>query len=279
MSDDPVLANDALLADIEAADLGRGLALWWLGQSGFLAQSAVGRVLFDPCIEAAGTDVTRQGMLPGSLKSIDVVALSQINADGWNAIELRRVFDANPKAAVVVPEANRNNIADCLGCDPSWPWGLNDGESVSFGELTVLAVATGREGFDIDSTGQCNTFGYIVWFGDLKLYYGGAARLNHALVAQLLPLAIDVALLTDDGGHPPDRAASRNGEEMARLAHAIGAQLLVLCDDGERELNLESRALFEATCKRLGQPFKLLNYGERILRNSATSSSRADRGV
>lgn len=270
-----VPTNDALLAEIEAAEPSDSVALWWLGPSGFLAKSAVGRVLFDPCIDVAGTDVT----LPGSLKSIDVVALSKINADCCNAIDLRRVFDANPNTALVVPAANRKSVADCLRCDPSWPWGISDGESVSFGELTVLAVATGRDGADIDSTEQCNSYGYVAWFGNSKLYYGGATLLNHVLVAQLRPLAIDVALLTDGCGHPANRSANRNGEEMARLAHDIGAQLLVFCDKGERESNLEWRALFAAKCRELGQPFKWLNCGERILANAAASNSRADRGV
>ena len=43
----PLLSGDALAADIEAAEPGDGVALWWLGQSGFLVKSAAGRVLFD----------------------------------------------------------------------------------------------------------------------------------------------------------------------------------------------------------------------------------------
>ena len=35
---EPLLADDAFLADVEAARAEPGLHVWWLGQSGFLLQ-------------------------------------------------------------------------------------------------------------------------------------------------------------------------------------------------------------------------------------------------
>ena len=44
----PTQSGEALLSDIAAAQLAKGLVVWWLGQSGFLVKSAQGQILFDP---------------------------------------------------------------------------------------------------------------------------------------------------------------------------------------------------------------------------------------
>ncbi len=101
---EPVLPDDALAADIEAANPGAGVALWWLGQSGFLVKSAAGRVLFDPYLsdsltmqvceyrQAACADdaaVHRAGALVG----IDVVTSSaQSHRSSWMRRRSQRVF-------------------------------------------------------------------------------------------------------------------------------------------------------------------------------------------
>lgn len=85
---EPELSDDALAADIAAADPGAGVALWWLGQSGFLVKSAVGRVLFDPYLsdslttKYAKTDkphvrMTRRCIAPEALREIDVIKIGR----------------------------------------------------------------------------------------------------------------------------------------------------------------------------------------------------------
>lgn len=275
----PTSAKNTLLNQIEAVDPGDGLELWWLGKSGFLVKSSVGRVLFDPCIVAADRNATHEVILPGTPKSIDVVAVSPKYADRLNATDLKRVFDANPKAALLVPELGRKSIAGLLGCDPTWPWGLDDGESVSFGELTILAAAAGCDSLNFDATGRCNELDYVVWFGDMKVYYGTAMQMEPELIERTRALAIDVAILPMDGGCPVNRDANRFGEDAVLLAHAIRAQLLVLYSGNSAELTSDSRALLDEKCKLMGQPFTILNCGDRILVESTTLNSRADRGV
>lgn len=268
------LTGDALVADIEAADPGNGLVLWWLGQSAFLVKSAAGRVLFDPHLAfslahpRADTDEarvrqTRPVVEPGSLTSIDVVTVNCHHADLMDAETLSAVFNANPKAVLVVPEANRKFVAERLGCHPSWPWGLNEGESVSFGEITVLAVSAAQNTINADAADRCHNVGYVVWFGNMKVFHGGDTLRCPKLVELLRPLAIDVALLPFDRKRPDRRAAGNlAGDEIAQLAHDIDARLVVpYC----RELfGNASLARFEKTCEQLGQSYKTLRCGERL---------------
>ena len=104
---EPLLSGDALAADIEAADPGDGLVLWWLGQSGFLLKSAAGRVLFDPYLSDSLTRkyehtdkphvrMTALAIAPDQLRSIDVVTSSHNHTDHLDAETLDAVFRANP---------------------------------------------------------------------------------------------------------------------------------------------------------------------------------------
>ena len=45
---EPLLADDAFLADVQSARVEPGLRLWWLGQSGFLVQFEGHHLLIDP---------------------------------------------------------------------------------------------------------------------------------------------------------------------------------------------------------------------------------------
>lgn len=271
------LTNDGLLTDSETADPRDGLALWWLGQSTFLVKSAAGRVLLDPYSTALPT---RQPTKPGeplmqqprpafdrsTLTSIDVVVSGQHSIDRIRAKYLAAVFDANPNTAFVVPELSRKAIAKQLGCDPPWPWGLRDGESVSFGEITVLAVPTDLNETDNKSAKFQDCRDYVVWFGDMKVYHGGNSRYHVATVEYLRPLAIDVALLPlEDRSAEHHSAGTLPDDEAAQLAHDIRARLAIpYYLTHVPDMPTASPTLFDETCHRLGQPYTSLHWGEGL---------------
>lgn len=275
MFHEPVLTNDALLTDIETADPGAGLALWWLGQGTFFIKSAAGRVLLDPYPAALPT---RQSTKPNetpvqkpqlslalsTLTSIDVVVSSRHDIDREKAKSFAAVFDANPKTAFVVPEIGRKALAEQLGCDPAWPWGLRGGESLSFGEITVLAVPNESNETDIKSK-TLDCLDYVVWFGNIKIYYSGNSR-SHTTIAEFLrPLAVDVALLPiQDRSAEHLSAGTLAGDEAAQLAHGIGARLALPYLHNTLSRNTQSLARFEDACRRLGQPYMPLHCGERL---------------
>src|SRR6266850_331802 len=120
----PVLQDDAFLADVAAAghDLAN-LHLWWLGQSGFLVQWQGRHLLLDPYLsdsltkKYADTDkphvrMTERVVAPERLNFIDVVTSSHDHTDHLDAETLNPLLEANPKVELVIPEANREVVAD-----------------------------------------------------------------------------------------------------------------------------------------------------------------------
>lgn len=271
---EPVRSDGELLAEIATADPGNGVVLWWLGQSGFLAKSAAGTVLFDPYLSDSLTRkyehtdkphvrMTRRAVDPGKLIGIDVITSSHNHTDHLDAETLLPLFAANPNAAFVIPEANRAFVADRLGCGADWPRGLNNGESLRLGDVEIAAVPAAHNEIDRDALGRCHYLGYVVRLGNITIYHSGDTLRYDGMAELIKPFNIDIALLPINGNRPERRVAGNLfGDEAAELAHDIASRLVVPCHYEMFEFNTEPPDLFVRTCEQLGQPYRVLRCGE-----------------
>jgi L-ascorbate metabolism protein UlaG (beta-lactamase superfamily) len=273
---EPKLSDNALAADIEAANPVRGVVLWWLGQSGFLIKSATRRVLLDPYLSDSLTRkyehtdkphvrMTRLAIAPGRLRAIDVVTSSHNHTDHLDGETLAAVFAANPNLEFVIPEANRDFVADRLHCERAWPRGLCDGGSITIGDVAIHAVPAAHTEIDRDEEGRCKYLGYVVRVSGVTIYHSGDTLVYPGMAELLRPFAVDVALLPINGNRAERQVAGNMfGDEAARLAHEIGAKLVIPCHYDLFEFNTESPALFVETCQALVQPYRVLECGERL---------------
>ncbi len=273
---EPLLSGSALPAQIEEANPGAGISLWWLGQSGFLIKSRLGRVLLDPYLSDSltkkyeNTDkphvrLTRQAISPGNLASIDIVTSSHNHTDHLDAETLTAVFATNPAASFVIPEANRAFVASRLECEPAWPLGLTDGQSLTIGGIVFHAVPAAHNEIERDEQGLCRCLGYVVQIGEVTVYHSGDTLFYPEMADLLKPFDVDIALLPINGNRPERRVAGNLfGDEAAQLAYDIGAKLVVPCHYDMFEFNTESTDLFVESCRRLKQPYQVLQCGEQL---------------
>jgi L-ascorbate metabolism protein UlaG (beta-lactamase superfamily) len=274
---EPILSSEAFLRQVLSTRGKRsGFRLWWLGQSGFLAQWAGHHLLLDPYLSEsltrkyAGTDkphvrMTRLLVAPERLDFIDVVTSSHNHTDHLDADTLLPLRAANPRLALVIPEANRTFVAERLRCDPDWPIGLDDGNEAEIAGFRIVALPAAHEQIDRDAQGRCHHLGYVVRFGDWSLYHAGDCVPYEGQVERLRLYGIDVALLPINGRAPERRVPGNfDGPEAARLARAIGARLAVPCHYEMFEFNTASPDAFAAEAARLEQPVRLLRCGERL---------------
>ena len=70
-------------------------------------------------------------------------------------------------------------------------------------------------------------------------------------------------MLLPINGHDPARGVAGNldGSEAAQLAADCGAGLVIPCHYDLFEFNTATPALFESTCRNLGQPYHILGCG------------------
>ena len=226
---------DALLPDEN------GFHLWWLGQSGYLLQWKGKRVLIDPYLsdsltkKYAATDkphtrISELVVQPAMLKNISVVTSSHNHTDHLDAETLVPVIKNNPAVQFIIPEANRSFVADRVQCDPGFPIGLNDGQSVSIDGFTFHGIPAKHNEIDRDESGHCKYMGYVIAFGEYHIYHSGDTLWFDEMIDLLQPFKIDVAILPINGNRPERKVAGNlDCKEAAALGKAINAACVIPC--------------------------------------------------
>lgn len=274
---EPLQADEVLLADIAAARQVSGdLHVWWLGQSGFLVQWQGRHLLLDPYLSDSltrkyhGTEkphvrMTRRVIAPERLDFVEVVTSSHNHTDHLDAETLNPLREVNPGLRFVIPEANREFVCRRLGCDPTWPLGVDQGQTCVVEPFTFHGIAAAHEALDRDATGRHVYLGYVVTAGPWTLYHSGDCVPYPGLAETLQPFEIDVAFLPING-----RDASRgvpgnfDGREAAELARAAGIKLTVPCHYEMFEFNTVSPDLFVRSCREFGVRPRVLRAGEGV---------------
>ena len=272
----PVQSHDALLADIHASNRHDGnFRLWWLGQSGFLLQCQGIHVLLDPYLSDSLTKkydqtdkphvrTTELVIDPARLSFVDIATSTHNHTDHLDAETLCPILKGNPSLKLVIPDANREFVAERLNIDPAIPVGVDDGSSIELSGIRFSGLASAHENLDRDERGRAKYLGYVLEFGGWTVYHSGDTVRYDGMAEKLRPFKIDVALLPING-RAPERRISGNlfGREAAQLAKDIGARLVIPCHFEMFEFNTASPDEFIQECERLGQNFKVLQCGER----------------
>ena len=272
----PLQADDAFLADVrQARREPDALHVWWLGQSGFLVQWQGRHLLFDPYLsdsltkKYADTDkphvrMTRRVVEPGRLDMVDVATSTHNHTDHLDAETLGPLREANPDVGLVVPEANCAFAADRLDVNPETLVGLDAGTSVTVAGFRLTGVPAAHERLEKDEDGRHRFLGYVAEAGPWTLYHSGDTVRYDGLVEALQPWSIDVAMLPINGSKPERRVAGNlDGPEAAALAKEVGAGLAIPCHYEMFAFNTAPPDAFVAACERLGQPYQVLQAGER----------------
>jgi L-ascorbate metabolism protein UlaG (beta-lactamase superfamily) len=283
----PFLQDDAFLADVEAHREETGtVRVWWLGQSGFLVQTHAGHLLFDPYLsdsltkKYANTEkphvrMTERVVAPERLDfGINVITSTHGHTDHLDPETLKPIAQATvarflpslgPWCAddmtpcLVLPAATvemaRERLGDWWPIAPMRAW-----EHKNWG-FDITAVPAAHPDLATNERGEHRYLGFVVQHRQFGIYHSGDSVLYNGMADGIRALGhIDLALLPING-----KVGNMNGTDAARLAHEIGAKLVVPCHYEMFEFNTASPyELFVPECERLGQPYKVLRAGERL---------------
>ena len=272
----PVRQDDEFLAEVTETrgDL-ENLHLWWLGQSGFLVQWQGRHLLLDPYLSDSLTHkyaqtakphvrMTERVVAPERLDFIDVTTSSHNHTDHLDPDTLGPLLKANPKMELVIPEANREFVVNRLGVVAELPSGLDAGKGVRLPGFKIHGFPAAHNLHEKDSGGRHKFLGYIIEAGPWLIYHSGDTKLFEGMEDGLRQWNIDIALLPINGDSPERQVAGNlDGREAATLAKAMGARLVIPCHYNMFEFNTASPDLFVATAQQLGQPYRILQCGER----------------
>ena len=269
--------DETLIAEMDSfLDDESHFHLWWLGQSGFLLQWKGKRVLMDPYLsdsltkKYAATDkphvrMTEQVLDPGLLRNISIVTSSHNHTDHLDADTLIPVLKNNPGVKFIIPEANRKFVAERVKCKSEFPIGLTQGGAVTVDEFTFHGIPAKHNEIEKDDKGHCKFMGYVIEFGNYKIYHSGDTLWFDEMVDLLKQFAVDVAILPINGNDPSRGVAGNlNCEEAAKLGKAIGAKLVIPCHYDMFTFNTADVMDFVKEAERVGQPYKVLQGAERF---------------
>lgn len=271
----PKQQDDFLLKDIHGVPAGEDLFhLWWLGQSGFLLKWQGKHVLIDPYLSDSltkkyeGTDkphirMTELIIDPERLDFIDLVTSSHNHTDHLDGETLKPIIRNNPGIEFIIPEANREFVANRIETDKNFPIGLNDGEQVTVKSFHFTAVPAAHERVERDEHHKCKFLGYVIQFGPHTIYHSGDTMLYDNMVEILSEFSVDVAILPINGRDSNRKVAGNlNAKEAAMLGRDIGAGIVIPCHYDMFTFNTADPGEFITASEAIGQPFVVLQCGE-----------------
>lgn len=272
----PIQKDQQLLLDADARlkDIDH-FHIWWLGQSGYLLQWRGQRILIDPYLSDSltvkyhGTKkphvrMSERVIDPILFQNIMAVSSSHNHTDHLDAETLVPIIRNNPGIRFVIPEANREFVADRIKSDKDFPVGLNDGQSFTIGHFTYRGVPAKHNEIDRDAKGNCKYMGYVIEFGPYKIYHSGDTLWFEGMADYLAPFHIDLALLPINGNDPSREVAGNlNTKEAAQLARAISARMVIPCHYDMFEFNTADPRDFIKEAQSIEQAYTVLSLGQR----------------
>ncbi len=270
----PAIKKDAaLINEFDSFLHSDGFYLWWLGQSGYLLQWKGIRVLIDPYLsdsltkkylttDKPHTRLSELVVQPGLLKNISVVTSSHNHTDHLDAETLIPVLENNPGIKFLIPEANRNFVAERVKCDFDFPIGLNDEESVVIDGFTFHGIPAKHNEIERDEKGNCKYMGNVIEFGGYKIYHSGDTLWFDEMVELLKPFKVDLAILPINGNKPERKVAGNlDCREAAVLGKSIGAKFVIPCHYDMFSFNTADINDFVKEAERVAQPYCILKGG------------------
>jgi L-ascorbate metabolism protein UlaG (beta-lactamase superfamily) len=274
---EPVLSGRPLLDQIrETAPEPGSIAVWWLGQSGYLVKSRTGTLLIDPYLSEhltakyAGTNkphvrMTRAPLRGGDLEGIDLVLSSHKHSDHLDPGTLPDLLATSSAAKLGLPEALVDH-ARGMGLPADRLVGLDVGKSFAHRGISVRAVASAHERVETDERGRHLYLGFVVEVEGLRLYHSGDTLVHEELAGQLGEAPFDVFFLPINGRDPARGVAGNmSAAEAVDFAAARGPRHLVPHHYDMFTFNTVPISLFEEEARRLPARVvpRVLRCGER----------------
>jgi L-ascorbate metabolism protein UlaG (beta-lactamase superfamily) len=270
--------EDELIAHIKTTEEEvEGLRIWWLGQSGFLIQWHGLHLLLDPYLsdslskKYAATEkphvrMSELAVSPEKLNFLDLVTSSHNHTDHLDAETLKPILEVNPGIRFVIPEANRNFVAERLGCDRDFPIGLTDRQSYFLNQAVAInAIPSAHNELEVNENGHHKFLGYVIQIGPYSIYHSGDTLWYEGLEKKVAQFEPDVLLLPINGNKSERKVAGNmSASEAAAFGKAVGYGIVIPHHYDMFEFNTEDSENFAKAAEKEGIPYQILQIGESI---------------
>jgi len=274
---EPVRSGAELVREIEETTVPpSGLAIWWLGQSGYLIKSSRGLLAVDLYLSEHLTHkyentakphirMTRSPLRGEDLTGVDLLLASHKHSDHLDPGTAPAVLGASPSAKLGLPEAIREHALS-LGIANDRLIGLDSDSMMSAAGFLVRAIPSAHEEFDRDAEGRFPYLGFIIESSGLRLYHSGDSLVYPGLVETLTEQPFDVLFLPINGRNPARGVpGNMSAVEAVEVAERVKPRFVVPHHYDMFTFNTVPVEDFEAEARRLptGTEPLVLRCGQR----------------
>jgi L-ascorbate metabolism protein UlaG (beta-lactamase superfamily) len=216
-----------------------GIAIWYLGQSGFLLQHGGTSIAIDPYLSYAVDRLPPEGFWqraypppipPEKLAGVDLVLCTHDHLDHTEPETLRGIAGASPGCHFAGPRSSIERIrAEGIATDRTTI--LREGRDFPFRDVVIEPVSVAHEEHETDADGFDLFLGYLLRWNGLTLFHAGDTVVTPRLAKRLANHHIDVAFLPINGRseerHKQNIIGNMNAAEAVAFAAEQGFGLVV----------------------------------------------------
>ncbi len=189
---------------------GSGVAVWWLGQAGFILRYGNTNIVIDAylsdflAVKYRGQEFSHKRMMPPPISmqemtGIDFFICSHSHSDHMDPGLIPVIRDISPDCRFIIPEAVRTTGLE-RGMPGDRILGIDAGEDLSLGDgISLKAIPSAHEELKQDSLEHHYSLGFILGFGNLSVYHSGDCLPYPGYDTWLKSQRIDLALMPVNG--------------------------------------------------------------------------------
>lgn len=238
----PHQTNEELIRDIDSTTppLGK-LAVWWLGQSGYVIKGGGKIIYIDPYLSESLTEkyrhtnkphirMTANPLRPELVNHADLILASHKHSDHLDPGTIPPLLRASPQARLVLPRALVSHVM-AWGVDASRLIPTDADRALEWEGIGLLPIPSAHEQLERDDQGNHLYLGFIIELAGVRLYHSGDTVPYAGLIQRLVAQPLDLAFLPINGRDAARHALGTPGnctiEESLCIAALAGVKVLV----------------------------------------------------
>lgn len=221
-----------------------GTRLFWLGQAGFVIETAGRRLVIDPYLSDSLAEKYRnkpfshERLMPppvqaDALGTVDLVLVTHHHTDHMDAQTLQPLLRAAPQSRLVAPAASTALALERGAVESNRLLPMDAGDTIEpFPHLRITATPAAHETRELDENGRHRFLGYLIECNSsCRIWHSGDCVPFEGLVETMATLRPTVALLPVNGRNEALSAQGIAGNfsigEAIEVAHAVGARAMI----------------------------------------------------
>lgn len=221
------------------------IAIWWLGQSGFVIRDHDYCIVTDPYLSTTLEDLTKDfgpemkhirmtpiPVNPWDLHCVDYVICSHDHGDHYDRASVEGILEGSPNCKVIGPPAV---IAACLKDSISKERLISVGteDEYTLGGLKITAMKAKHNNFDYSDEYGFPYVGYFIRLGSTCIYHAGDTILFDGIRELISKENVDIGLIPingyDDQRVKAGFQSNFKYSEAADLAMDTGIKMMIPC--------------------------------------------------